>query len=98
MRLLAKYLQAIPTDVRAYFRPFLYGVFGGLAAVGFQTGIKVLGELKDLPSYAVSKDRISRPFQPSAKLSLIEQTAGAVKGVLIRCFVKAFQQLDDLAI
>jgi len=42
MRLLAKYLRAIPTDVRAYFRPFLYGLFGGLAAVGFQAGIKVL--------------------------------------------------------
>src|SRR5271165_2892749 len=42
MRLLAKYLRAIPIDVRAYFRPFLYGFFGGLAAVGFQAGIKVL--------------------------------------------------------
>jgi chloride channel protein, CIC family len=42
MRFLAKYLRAIPIDIRAYFRPFLYGLFGGLAAVGFQVGVKVL--------------------------------------------------------
>jgi chloride channel protein, CIC family len=42
MRILAKYLGAIPTDIRAYFRPCLYGLFGGLAAVGFQLGITVL--------------------------------------------------------
>ena len=42
MRILAKYLGAIPTDIRAYFRPCLYGLSGGLAAVGFQFGITVL--------------------------------------------------------
>src|ERR1700733_15306857 len=42
MRFLAKYLQAIPIDLRSYLRPFLYGLIGGSAAVGFQLGIKLL--------------------------------------------------------
>src|SRR5262252_6534145 len=45
MRILAKYLGAIPTDIRAYFRPCLYGLSGGLAAVGFQFGITVLEQV-----------------------------------------------------
>ena len=42
MRFLAKYLQAIPIDLRSYLRPFLYGLIGGSAAVAFQLGIKLL--------------------------------------------------------
>jgi chloride channel protein, CIC family len=38
----AKYLRAIPIDLQVYFRPFLYGLVGGSAAVAFQLGIKLL--------------------------------------------------------
>jgi CIC family chloride channel protein len=37
-----KYLRAIPIDLRAYLRPFLYGLVGGSSAVAFQLGIKLL--------------------------------------------------------
>ena len=40
--MLAGFLRAIPTDIRGYFKPFLYGLVGGLAAVGFQLGINFL--------------------------------------------------------
>jgi chloride channel protein, CIC family len=42
MKLLARYLRAIPIDLQGYVRPFLYGLLGGFAAVAFQFGIKVL--------------------------------------------------------
>jgi chloride channel protein, CIC family len=38
----AKYFRAIPIDLQGYFRPFLYGLVGGSAAVAFQLGIKLL--------------------------------------------------------
>lgn len=42
MNYLTKYFQAIPIDLRAYFRPVLYGLIGGSAAVAFQLGIRLL--------------------------------------------------------
>jgi chloride channel protein, CIC family len=42
MTFLAKYLQALPIDLRPYVRPLLYGLIGGSAAVAFQLGIKLL--------------------------------------------------------
>jgi len=42
MKIPAKYFRAIPIDLRAYLRPFLYGLLGGSAAVAFQLGIKLL--------------------------------------------------------
>jgi CIC family chloride channel protein len=42
MKFLAKYLQAVPADLRAYLRPVLYGLIGGSAAAAFQLGIKLL--------------------------------------------------------
>ena len=42
----------------------------------------------------LERDSAAFEFNPS----LIDQTRARVKGVLIRSFVKAFQQLDDLAI
>jgi chloride channel protein, CIC family len=42
MKIPGKYLRAIPIDLQGYFRPFLYGLVGGSAAVAFQLGIKVL--------------------------------------------------------
>jgi CIC family chloride channel protein len=42
MKIPARYLRAIPIDLQGYFRPFLYGLAGGSAAVAFQLGIKIL--------------------------------------------------------
>ena len=42
MKIPDKYLRSIPIDLRAYVRPCLYGLVGGLAAVAFQLGIKLL--------------------------------------------------------
>jgi chloride channel protein, CIC family len=42
MKIPVKYIQAIPIDLRAYLRPFLYGLLGGAAAVAFQLGVKLL--------------------------------------------------------
>jgi chloride channel protein, CIC family len=42
MKIPAKYFHAIPIDLRAYLRPFLYGLAGGSAAVAFQLSIKFL--------------------------------------------------------
>jgi CIC family chloride channel protein len=42
MKIPGKYLRAIPIDLQGYFRPFLYGLAGGSAAVAFQLGIKLL--------------------------------------------------------
>ena len=33
---LADYVRKLPIDLRAYILPFIYGLFGGLAAVAFQ--------------------------------------------------------------
>ncbi len=35
-------LRAIPINIKGYLQPFLYGLVGGLAAVGFQLAIKFL--------------------------------------------------------
>ncbi len=35
-------LRAIPNNAKGYLKPFLYGLAGGLAAVGFQLGIRFL--------------------------------------------------------
>jgi chloride channel protein, CIC family len=40
--MLAGFLRVIPTNIRGYFKPFLYGLVGGFAAVAFQLGIKFL--------------------------------------------------------
>jgi CIC family chloride channel protein len=42
MRIPSKYLRAIPVNLQSYFRPFLYGLIGGLAAVSFQLIIKLM--------------------------------------------------------
>ena len=40
--LLAEYARKVPIDLRTYLLPFIYGLFGGLAAVGFQRGVNVI--------------------------------------------------------
>ena len=42
MKIATQFLRAIPVDLKTYFRPFLYGLVGGSAAVAFQLGIKLL--------------------------------------------------------
>jgi hypothetical protein len=36
--LFADYIRKLPIDLRTYLLPFIYGLFGGLAAVAFQKG------------------------------------------------------------
>ena len=33
---IADYVRKLPVDLRTYILPFIYGLFGGLAAVAFQ--------------------------------------------------------------
>jgi len=40
--LLVEYVRKVPVDLRTYLLPFIYGLFGGLAAVAFQKGVNVL--------------------------------------------------------
>jgi len=40
--LLIEYLRKVPVDLRTYLLPFIYGLFGGVAAVGFQKTVNVL--------------------------------------------------------
>jgi CIC family chloride channel protein len=39
---LADYVRKLPVDLRTYILPFLYGLFGGLAAVAFQKLASIL--------------------------------------------------------
>ncbi len=40
--LFADYVRKLPIDLRTYLLPFIYGLFGGLAAVAFQKGASTL--------------------------------------------------------
>jgi chloride channel protein, CIC family len=40
--LLADYVRKLPIDLRTYILPFIYGLFGGLAAVAFQKLARIL--------------------------------------------------------
>ena len=40
--LLADYVRKLPIDLRTYILPFIYGLFGGLAAVAFQKGASII--------------------------------------------------------
>jgi chloride channel protein, CIC family len=39
---LADYVRKLPIDLRTYILPFIYGLFGGLAAVAFQKLVRIL--------------------------------------------------------
>ena len=38
----ADYVRKLPIDLRTYILPFIYGLFGGLAAVAFQEGASII--------------------------------------------------------
>jgi chloride channel protein, CIC family len=38
----ADYIRKLPIDLRTYLLPFIYGLFGGLAAVAFQKGASII--------------------------------------------------------
>ena len=40
--MLADYVRKLPVDLRTYILPFIYGLFGGLAAVAFQKLVSIL--------------------------------------------------------
>jgi len=40
--LLADYIRKLPIDLRTYVLPFIYGLFGGLAAVAFQKSASII--------------------------------------------------------
>src|SRR5208337_2132900 len=40
--LFADYIRKLPIDLRTYLLPFIYGLFGGLAAVAFQKGVRII--------------------------------------------------------
>ena len=40
--MLADYVRKLPVDLRTYILPFVYGLFGGLAAVAFQKLVSIL--------------------------------------------------------
>ena len=40
--LLADYVRKLPIDLRTYILPFIYGLFGGLAAVAFQKVVSII--------------------------------------------------------
>jgi CIC family chloride channel protein len=40
--LFADYIRKLPIDLRTYLLPFIYGLFGGLAAVAFQKGVSII--------------------------------------------------------
>ena len=40
--LLADYVRKLPIDLRTYILPFIYGLFGGLAAVAFQESASLI--------------------------------------------------------
>ena len=86
MRLLAKYLRAIPTDVRAYFRPFLYGLFGGLAAVGFQAGY----------ASATIREAVAKMVDKSASLLVVLSTDETPIGIVtLHDVVRLQSQVTD---
>ena len=43
--LLADYVRKVPRELRTYLLPFIYGLFGGLAAVAFQKLAAILFSL-----------------------------------------------------
>src|ERR1700757_3517234 len=40
--LLTDYVRKVPADLRTILLPFVYGLFGGLAAVAFQKGASII--------------------------------------------------------
>ena len=40
--MLTDYVRKLPIDLRTYILPFIYGLFGGLAAVAFQKGVSLI--------------------------------------------------------
>ena len=79
--LLADYIRKLPIDLRTYLLPFLYGLFGGLAAVAFQKAASILfSTFWEGPAQRL-------PFGTFALLSLLTILTASIIAGLILAFV-----------
>lgn len=79
--LLADYIRKLPIDLRTYVLPFIYGLFGGLAAVAFQKTASTI--------FAICWERPSQQMAPVtfACVSLATILVASIIAGLILTFV-----------
>jgi CIC family chloride channel protein len=79
--LFADYIRKLPIDLRTYLLPFIYGLFGGLAAVAFQKGVSII--------FSMFWEKPSQQMPPGAFafFSLATILAASIIAGLILAFV-----------
>jgi hypothetical protein len=79
--LFADYIRKLPIDLRIYLLPFIYGLFGGLAAVAFQKWTSII--------FSMFWEKPSQQMPPGAFafFSLATILAASIIAGLILAFV-----------